>query len=74
MYKIKDVINLVKNGEAIVLMNDVRSVERIEKAIDKKRDMKFAQYIYAENGEIKWGKEVRDFEADFIDESEIDYS
>lgn len=74
MYKIKDVINLVKNGEAIVLMDDVKSVERIEKAIDKKRDVEFAQYIYAEDGVIKWGKEVRDFEADFIDESEIDYS
>lgn len=71
--KIKKVLEMVKNEEAIVLMDDTNSGARIEKTIGIERVPQFAPYIYGENNEIKWGEKAIDFGRDLIDESEIEY-
>ena len=70
---IKEALEMVKDGRTIILMDEDESAERIKKYVDVERDPEFAPYIYGENGEIKWGQEVIDIEAEFLEESEIEY-
>lgn len=66
-------LDKVRNGEAIILLDDQEAVKKLEGFIYIGQAPIKAHYLYYNNNNFEWGEEVKDFNCELIDTSDIDF-
>lgn len=74
MRKLKEVLDMVENREAVILLNNQEAVEILRNMLRLDDASLDEHYLYFENGEYKWGRELVDFCGELIDADEIDFN
>ena len=74
MRELKETLEMVKNRESVILLNNQEAVEILENILCLDKASLDKHYLYFEDGECKWGSELVDFSCELIDADEIDFN
>lgn len=66
-------VDKVRKGEAIILLDDQEAVEKLETFVCIGKAPIKAHYLHYNNNNFEWDKDVKDFNCELIDASEIEY-